>query len=154
MGSNPSELRLGVLMDARDHIHAKHEAKLAELDGKDASHDDKELLRGYREQLEDHDKEIAELSESVERNNAAMEQSRKIRRALAGTAGVDEDGDGIVYRTMAEYARDVVITGNGREAVEDQRHPRRQAGARTGRVAARAAEEDTGEHAVGERRRA
>ena len=116
MGNSQSELRLGTLMDARELVHGKHEAKLAELDGKDASHDDKELLRNYREQLEDYDKEIAETAETVERNNHAAEQSKKIRRALAGAGGVEEDGDGVVYRTMASYARDVIITGNGREA--------------------------------------
>ena len=40
MGSTQSELRLGALMDARELVHGKHEAKLSELDDKDASHDD------------------------------------------------------------------------------------------------------------------
>ena len=52
------------------------------------------------------------------RTTTAIEQSQKIRRALAGAGGVDEDGDGVVYRTMAAYARDVILTGNGREAAK------------------------------------
>ena len=116
MSATQSELRLGTLMDERALVHGKHEQKLGELDGKNATHDDKELLRTYREQLEDFDTEIKDLAETLERNNAAMEQSQKIRRALAGAGDVDDDGDGVVYRTMASYARDVILTGNGREA--------------------------------------
>ena len=72
----------------------------------------------YRERMTDLDKEITELTVTVEANRKAIEQSKAIRRALAGASGVEEDGDGVVYRTMASYARDVIITGNGREAAK------------------------------------
>ena len=58
------------------------------------------------------------------------------------------DGDGVVYRTMAEYARDVIITGNGREASKIKGHSGRQRRGRPGRVPAAAAEKGSGEHAV------
>ena len=83
-----------------------------------------------------------------------MEQSQKIRRALAGAGGVDEDGDGVVYRTMAAYARDVIITGNGREAAKIKGILGDNSRDRPGREPAAAAEADTGEHALVERRRA
>ena len=119
MSGTQSELRLARLIDEREHTQTLHEGKLADIEKRDdkmLSDADQAQVTAYRERITTLDSEIRELAETVEANNKALEQSQKIRRALAGTAGVDEDGDGIVYRTMAEYARDVVITGNGREA--------------------------------------
>jgi HK97 family phage major capsid protein len=115
MNSTQSEKRLAVLVDERELVHGKHEQKLAEIatrDDKNATHADKELLRGYREQLEDYDREIGDLASEVERNAKALEESKAIRRVLAGGVdGVEADEDGgVAYRTMAEFARDFIIT--------------------------------------------
>ena len=118
MSGTQSELRLARLIDEREQTHKLHEGKLEDLGDSLPNEADENQLVMYREQMTNLDKEIGELTSTVEAHNRAVEQSKKIRRALAGTAGVDEDGDEIVYRTMAEYARDVVITGNGREAAK------------------------------------
>ena len=60
------------------------------------------------------------LAETVEGNNTrdrAVEEDPP-RPGSGNTDGIDEDGDGVVYRTMAAYARDVILTGNGREAAK------------------------------------
>ena len=60
MGATQSELTLQNLVAERENIRGRHEAKLAEIaarDGdKNATHDDKEILRGLRERQEDKDK--------------------------------------------------------------------------------------------------
>ena len=121
MAGTQSELRLARLIDEREHTQTLHEGKLADIEKRDdkmPSDADAAQITAYRERIYGLDTEIKDLAESVEHNNKAMEQSQKIRRALAGAGGVDEDGDGVVYRSMAAYARDVIITGNGREAAK------------------------------------
>jgi HK97 family phage major capsid protein len=114
MNTAQSEVRLKTLVDERELVHQKHEQKLSELasrDNKDATHDDKELLRGYRERLSDFDTEINEMTTEIERAKLADEQSRSIRRILSdGRAGVDVDGEGVVYRDFNAYAFDYLIT--------------------------------------------
>jgi hypothetical protein len=47
----------------------------------------------------------------VEAHKRAEEKSKALHRArLSSTPGVDEDGDGVVYRDMASYARDYILT--------------------------------------------
>lgn len=121
MSATQSELTLANLVEERELIRGQHETKLAEIasrEDKNATHSDKELLRGLRERAEDKDNEITELTAHIEREQTAMEESKKIRRILSGSAtdGIDADGDGVVYRTMAAYARDVILTGSGRES--------------------------------------
>lgn len=102
-----------MLVDERENTFGKHEQKLAEIasrEDQNATHDDKQLLRDYREQLEDYDSEIADLTQEIERAAKAAEESKKLRRILAGNAGVDLDGDAVVYPTMSAFARDVILT--------------------------------------------
>ena len=119
MGTSQSELTLANLVDERELVRGQHEAKLAEIaarEDKNATHADKELLRGLRERAEDKDREITDLTAHIEREAASIEESKKIRKLLSGNAvdGIDADGDGVVYRSMAAYARDVILTSNGR----------------------------------------
>ena len=147
-----SELRLARLIDEREHTQNLHEGKLQEIEGREdkmLNEADEAQVTAYRERVFTLDKEIKELAETVEHHNTALEQSQKIRRALAGAEGVDEDGDGVVYRTMAAYARDVILTGNGREAAKIKGQLGRQAGDRAGRAAPAAPEANAGEHALG-----
>ena len=93
MAATQSELRLANLVDERELVRGQHEAKLAEIatrEDKNATHADKELLRGLREKAEDKDTEITELMAEIERTNKAMEESKAIRRVLAGQP---TDGD-------------------------------------------------------------
>jgi hypothetical protein len=120
MAATQSELRLARLIDEREHTQTLHEGKLADIEKRDdkmPTEPDQAQITAYRERIVTLDEEIRELAETVERNNTAIEQSKKIRRALAGGEAVNEDGE-IVYRTMAAYARDVILTGNGREAAK------------------------------------
>ena len=67
----------------------------------------------YRSELAELDTEIAGLSTDLEAQRKAEEQSKAVRRAMLGsTDGVDVDEDGVVYRTMAAYARDFILTRN------------------------------------------
>lgn len=115
-----SELRLTSLLDERESNTKLHETVIATVEASEnkmPSESQSEQIKMYREKAQALDTEIDSLSEDVERNRRAVDASKAIRRALAGNAeGVDVDGDGVVYRTMASYARDVILTGNGREA--------------------------------------
>lgn len=117
--STQSELRLARLLDERDVNQQLHENLLAAVE----SREDKALSEAestqvtmYRERALSLDTEINNLSDSVEQHNISIEASKKIRRVLSGAqSGVEVEGDEIVYRTMAAYARDVILTGQGRE---------------------------------------
>jgi hypothetical protein len=115
-----SELRLTSLLDERESNTKLHETVIATVEASEnkmPSESQAEQIKMYREKAQALDEEIDSLSEDVERNRRAVEASKAIRRALAGNAdGVDVDDEGVVYRSMAAYARDVVITGSGREA--------------------------------------
>jgi HK97 family phage major capsid protein len=119
MSTTQSELRLASLLDEREQNHKLHETVIASVEASDTkmpSESQTEQITMYREKAVSLDAEIDQLAEDVERNRKAVEASKAIRRALAGRAeGVDVDDDGIVYRTMASYARDVILTGQGRE---------------------------------------
>ena len=72
--------------------------------------------QAYSEKRVALDEEIGDLSETLDRDRKATEASKAIRRVLAGNVdGIEADGDEVVYRTMAAYARDVILTGQGRE---------------------------------------
>jgi len=114
MGATQSELRLARLIDERELIRSKHESKLAEIEGRDdktLTSSDGENLKIYREQAANLDLEIRDLTAELEAANKAIEESKQIRRALAGGFdGLEADGDGVVYPDMATYARDVILT--------------------------------------------
>ena len=115
MNAAQTEKRLQTRMDLRDVVRSKHEALLAEKDGSELSEVEKTQIREYREQAADLDKEIDELAEEFESAKRAEEQSRKLRRAMLGSVeGTETDEDGVVYRTMAAYARDVILSRESR----------------------------------------
>jgi hypothetical protein len=124
MGATQSELTLARLVDERENVRGKHENKLGEIaarDDKEITSEDQLLLTSYREKAAEFDTQIAGLMEAAEAARKSTEESRMIRRLLAGDAsanGVDADEEGVVYRTMAAYARDVILTGNGREVAK------------------------------------
>jgi hypothetical protein len=113
--ATPTETRLQTRIDRREVVQSKWDQLLAEKDGENLSDTDKQQITLYREEVQELDTEIAALDADVEAHKIAMERSKNIRRAMIGaTDGVDENGDGIIYRDMATYARDVILTGSGR----------------------------------------
>lgn len=120
MSTTQSELRLASLLDERETVTKLHDTVLASV----ATNDDKlptdsqsQMIKGYREKEIALDEEISDLTDDIERNRRAVENSKAVRRVLAGSSsdGVEQDGDGVAYRTMAAYARDVILTSEGRE---------------------------------------
>lgn len=100
---------------AREHVHAQMEALLGELDGNMPDEAQDGVLKRHRSDLATYDNDILVLSEQVDADRAAAKKSEEIRRASQIVAGVaDADEDGIVYRTMASYARDVLLTSGDR----------------------------------------
>jgi len=121
--THQSRITLGRLTDEREVIHRKHESKLAEVNAREnpmPTEDERELLRNWREQLGQFDEQILAVSDAVEADEKAEEESKKVRQALSGGPyGVEADGDGIVYRDFHSYAFDYFITRtNVREAVK------------------------------------
>jgi hypothetical protein len=119
MSTTQSELRLASLLDERETVTKLHETVVASVETNDdklPTDSQRQMIKGYREKEIALDEEITSLSDDIERNRRAVESSKAIRQVLAGgsSEGVDQDGDGIAYRTMAAYARDVILTGSGR----------------------------------------
>ncbi len=117
-----SELRLATLLDERETVTKLHEtvvASVATNENKLPSESQGQQITMYREKEIALDEEIENLTEDVERNRRAIESSKSIRRVLAGnTDGVEADGDGIVYRDFATYARDMIIAREGQESAK------------------------------------
>lgn len=111
-----TENRLALRVKARDQVQEEHEHLLREVGDNDLTAEQQKVATALRERAAELDSEIEELSASVEADRAASERSREIRRAMSGRVdGVDATDDGVVYRTMAAYARDIILTGQGRE---------------------------------------
>jgi hypothetical protein len=109
-----SEIRLARLLDEQVVNQQLHESVLAAVetsDDKTPTESQTEQIKIYREKAVALQQEITELADVVEQTRRAAEASKQIRRALAGSHdGVDVDGDGIVYRDFATYARDYILT--------------------------------------------
>ena len=117
MQESQTERRLGLKIGERDQVHRSHEELLEVLDGKPPNDAQKDQLKNFRSDLADLDLEVAELSEQLVKDRAAAEQSAQIRKARTAALGVaDADGENVVYRTMATYARDVLMTHGDRYA--------------------------------------
>jgi hypothetical protein len=115
MHDSQAERTLQLRVDAREEIHAMQEQLLRELDGQKPNESQEMLLAKYRSDLEYYDGEIDTWSQQVEADREARKKSESIRRAARAAHGVaDADDDGIVYRSMASYARDVLITHKDR----------------------------------------
>jgi hypothetical protein len=108
MNPSATELRLQNRADRREIVHRKAEDLLGERGEDNLSDTDRKQLELYREERSMLDDEIVELLADKEANDKAAEQSRLIRQALLDQG--DVDGDGPVYKTMAQYARDVILT--------------------------------------------
>jgi hypothetical protein len=121
MNASQSESRLARLVDERATASQLHEELLASVESrpdgdKTLTDIERQQVTMYRERGVALDSEIKELTESIAAHNAAVEASQNVRRVLSGSnnPGVEQDGDGVVYRDMATYARDVILTGQGR----------------------------------------
>jgi HK97 family phage major capsid protein len=110
----PTETRLQTRIDRREVVQSKWDQLLSERGEDNLSDTDKQQITLYREEVQELDSEITALDADLEAHKTAMERSQAIRRAMIGSAGVEDGGDGIIYRDMASYARDVILTGNGR----------------------------------------
>lgn len=111
-----TELRLQNRMNLRSTTQSLHESLLADAADRELTENEKAQAVAYREQLVSLDSEIADLEATATADRLAEERSREIRRAMVGRLdGVDADEEGVVYRTMSAYARDVILTGQGRE---------------------------------------
>lgn len=118
MSTTHSEVRLASLLDERETVTKLHDTVLASVETNDdklPTESQAQMIKGYREKEIALDEEIQNLTDDVERNRRAVESSKAVRRVLAGgSAQVDQDGDGVAYRSMAAYARDVILTRDGR----------------------------------------
>lgn len=115
MNESQAERTLQLRVDAREEVHRMQEQMLSELDGDKPNESQEALLAKYRSDLAYYDGEIETWSEQVDADRKASKRSEAIRRASRAAAGVaDADEDGIVYRSMATFARDVLITHKDR----------------------------------------
>ena len=102
------------LADERDNVQRKQENKLAEINGREDAMptvEERELLRGYRDDILAYDEQIAERIASIEADEIAEEESKKINKVIReGHGGIVDEGDGIAYRDFQSYAFDYFIT--------------------------------------------
>jgi hypothetical protein len=113
-----TQRRLAVKMDERAAVHSKHEELLASVDGGNLSEVQRKQAADYIRDMELLDEEVDQLSAQAEADKKAQEKADAVRRAQRVSSGVtDQDEDGhTIYRTMAQFARDVLLTAPGREA--------------------------------------
>lgn len=117
MSLTVTQQRLSSRMDERVQTQKLHESLLDEAKGEDLNEAQIQQAKSYRTRMAELDEEIAELTDAVKADNDARENSKAIQAAMRGAiAGTDAGEDGIAYRTMAAYARDVILTSEGREA--------------------------------------
>ncbi len=109
-----AEVRVQRLMDERATTQKLHEDLLGSLpEGESPTESQSEQIKMYREKAVTLDTEIGDLADVIEQDRKANEASKLIRRALAGGAeGVEVEDEGIAYKSMAMFARDVILTRN------------------------------------------
>ena len=118
---NAIETRLQGRVDRREVVQSKHEALLVEKEDGALSDTDKKQIEMYREELAEIDAEIAQLVADKEAADRAAETAKALHRARIGALGTDADGETVVYRTFAEYARDRILTEKGQRFAPIQR---------------------------------
>ena len=115
------ETRLQNRIERRDIIQGQHEELLRERGDGDLTEADKKQIEMWRDTINGLDTEIEQLTDDVEAHKKAVERSKALQRArLAAAPGVDAEGDGVIYRDFASYARDVILTRNGQETAKIQ----------------------------------
>lgn len=110
--------RVERLMDERATVQTLHEDLLAMVEAREGEQELTEVearqAEGYRTRAEALDEEIAELGETLRRQEASVAAQRDIRAHLAGQSpGVENHNGEIRYRNFATYARDVILTRSG-----------------------------------------
>lgn len=111
MNLTPTELALQSRVDKREIARAKAD----EILNMDAPTDtDDQHLELLREEMVGLDAEISQLLKDKEMDDTARANSKIARQALLNHTG-DMPDDGVIYRTMAEYARDFILTRETRE---------------------------------------
>jgi hypothetical protein len=102
--------RLQSRMDKRDVVAAKRDELLREAGDGELSDASKKTVELYREEIQGLDTEIEQLTADAEAADRAEEASKALKRAQLAQFNGEDGEDGVVYRTMAEYARDVILT--------------------------------------------
>ena len=106
-----TEKRLAIRIGERESTQQLHEELLRDVGEEDLNDAQLTQAKAYRSRMVELDEEIGELTSAAEADREAAERSKAVRRALAGAVeGTEVDDDGIVYRTMAAYARDFILT--------------------------------------------
>ncbi len=120
-----TELALQRKVDEREAVTRLHDELIRTIEKREdpnPNEAEKVQINNYRERATALDAEITEDLDAVEANRTAIETSKKVRRSLAGTAaGVEEQDGAIVYKDMATYARDFILTRNTPTAARIQR---------------------------------
>jgi HK97 family phage major capsid protein len=114
-----AEKRLSMLLDEREVVTGKWEAlneAITSREDKTLNEVEQEHILKYRERVTEIDAETTTLTKDIEATNAAIETARLARRAMAGVEdGVEQSGDGIIYRDFATFARDTILSRTGEE---------------------------------------
>jgi hypothetical protein len=114
-----AETRLSMLLDERQVTTEKWEALNAAINSREdttLTEVEQEHILQYRERVTAIDAETTQLTEDISATLAAIAQAKKARQAMAGVEdGVELDGDGIIYRDFATYARDIILTRGSTE---------------------------------------
>lgn len=115
LAETQTERRLQVKSDQRETTNGKLQEIHNELDGGEPTEVQRKQMADYRADIQALDAEIDQLAADAESDRKAKKRSEEVRRAARSAAGVaDVDEDGIVYPTMARYARDVMLTAGDR----------------------------------------
>lgn len=116
-----TRVRAERLMEERVKLDEMRENLIADTNSRGDStftDSEEETLKGFRERSATIDAELAIFGDDLEREKKSEETSKLLRGHMAGNApGVTKDGEDIVYRSFAAYARDRLVS-----EVDDIRH--------------------------------
>ncbi len=112
--ADQSKTRLARLLDEQVQVQRLHEDLIGEIEkSEDKVPNEAQVgqVTLYRDKAVSLQQEIEQLTNTVEEYDRSVAASRRVRQVLAGNAdGVEQDGEGIIYRDMATFARDVILT--------------------------------------------
>jgi hypothetical protein len=118
------EIRLNRLIDERATVSKLDDDLLAAVESREADQSLNEIEsgqhEGYKARAQELDQEILSLTEDLEREAASARAQKLARAHLAGdTEGIEVDGEHVIYRTFAAYARDYIL-GRMQGGIADQ----------------------------------
>ena len=112
--TTPTESRVARLLDEENIVQGKWASLLESIESREdktMNEVENEHVIKYRDRIAEIRAEVGQLGEDIAGAKEAEKNAKRIRQSLAGIEdGVEESGDGIIYRDFATYAFDQIMS--------------------------------------------